>query len=236
MKTFKTTFTVLFALVATVLFQSCLDGEDSDNPDYVAIATTRVVASSNGGLSTYYFELDNSKTLTPVINKVKSYQAVEGQRVILQYDIESTATAGFDYGIELFNVSEILTKDVETLTTENEDEIGYDPITIVSDYSQLAVGYLNLQINFPIGSSTATVHLVENAITPPEDSEYTTLELRLNNPGSEYSSSNSSGLVSFKLGDYDPNITGKKGIKVIAKTTNEGELKEYLFTYSSTDD
>lgn len=235
MKTLKTTFTVLFALVATFVFQSCLDGEDSDVADYVAIATTHVIPGSTSGLDTFYFQLDNQKTLTPVINKVKNFKAVEGQRVILQYDIESQATAGYDYGIELFNVTELLTKGIEVLTTENEEEIGNDPISISKDYSQLAVGYLNLQISFLSGNTTATVHLVENTITPVEDVDYTVLELRLSNPGSEYSSSNSSGLVCFKLGDYDPMLTGKKGIKVLVKTTAEGELKEYTFSYSYKD-
>lgn len=238
MKTLKTTFTVLFALVATFSFQSCLNDDDVDVADYVAIATTRIIPADDGVQGSYFFELDNEKTLTPVINNASSYTAVEGQRVILQYDIESTATAGYDYGIELFNITEILTKDIETLTAENEDEIGNDVVTIAKDYSQMAAGYLNLQISYPAGSSKATIHLVENTITPAEDSEYTVLELRLNNPnsGSDSSTQNLSGLVCFKLGDYNPTITGKQGVKIIAKATNAGEIREYTFTYESTEE
>lgn len=236
MKTLRTTFTVLFAFVATFLFQSCFTDDDADVADYIAVATTHVVPADNGVQGTYYFELDNAKTLTPVINNANSFSAVEGQRVILQYDIESSATAGYDYGIELFKITEILTKNIEILTADNEDEIGNDVVTISQDYSNMTSDHLNLQISYPAGSSSASIHLVENTITPAEDSDYTVLELRLNNPNSdsETSTQTLSGLVSFNMGDYNPTITGKLGLKVIAKITNEGELKEYTFTFEST--
>jgi len=236
MKNLKTIFTVMFALVATFVFQSCLNDNDSDVPDYAAIATTHVTSEADAAVTTYYFQLDNEKTLIPISSSVGNFKAVEGQRVIIQYDIEETATAGYDYSIELFNIAEVLTKDIKLLTAENEKEMGHDAITVIKENSKMAGGYLNLSISFVRGSSTATVNLVENTINPAEDSDYTVLELRLNNPNSDASNYSSHGLVSFKMADYNPTITGKKGIKVIAKGSNVGEVREYTFTYDSTEE
>ena len=100
----------------------------------------------------------------------------------------------------LNNVVKILTKDVAYLTTENQSEIGDDPVKIYSLWC--SGGYLNVNFGFNYGfTATHLINLVENKmIVHPEDGKVY-LEFR-HNAHNDPQSVARLGTVSFNLAPY----------------------------------
>ncbi len=216
------------ALVGVFFLQSCDDS--SSEPTYAALVTA--VVPTEGATS---FKTDDQKTLHVGETLLGALQLEDGDRAIIRFSYLKEEVQGYNYNIKLRGLSEILTKDIVDLTADNEDEIGNDKLLLLKDYCSLVKGYFNAQIQFPSGEEVPKVNLVVNKITPVDDADYTVLELRLNNNGVTTSTNYGSGVVCFKLGDLDPTITGKKGVKIRVNTINKDEVQEYTFD-KSTDD
>ncbi len=213
---------LVMAFMGVFMLQSC-DNGDSE-PTYVALVTA--VVPQEGAIS---FKTDDQKTYHIGETLLGTLQMEDGDRAVIRFSYLKEAVQGYNYNIKLRGLNKILTKDVVDLTAENKDEIGNDKLLLLKDYSSLTKGYFNAQIQFPQGSTTPKVNLVVNKINVAEEGDYTVLELRLNNNGTTTSSSMSGGVVCFKLGDLDPTITGKKGLKILVNTINKEEVQEYTF-------
>lgn len=51
---------------------------------------------------------------------------------------------GYDCSVKVLSIKEILTKPIEELTAENEEEFGNDPVDIFEDNMWISGGYLNI--------------------------------------------------------------------------------------------
>ena len=71
----------------------------------------------------------------------------------------------------MLSIKEILTKPIEELTAENEEEFGNDPVDIFEDNMWISGGYLNIIFNQNMPSKVKhLVSLVKNTtITPDQD-------------------------------------------------------------------
>lgn len=134
-------------------------------------------------LSGFYILLDNDRLVKPngYYNSLPT-----GNRVLVQYRYDHIKEDGDPYyaDIDLFDIYSVLTKDIVTMTTDNESYIGDD-----SFFSILAMncngGYLNVYMKFAYGYLPHLINLVVN----DTDGDSTTtsgvfdLELRQNANG-----------------------------------------------------
>lgn len=223
-------FLLAFLAVMGLTFQSC------DNNDYYSIgdfaadwATVNVK-----GAHVYDFTGDRWGDLWPAATDFPGYSPVDGQRVILYFNpLYDNYPEGYDCSVKVLGVREILTKRVEELTAENEEEYGNDPVSIYQGNMWISNGgYLNIIFNQDLPAKVKhRVSLVKNTtITPPEDG-YIHLEYRYNTYG-DTTDCWVYGAVSFNLNSLD--ITSEtKGIKLKINSATNGE-KEITFDLKKT--
>ena len=127
---------------------------------------------------------------------------------------------GYDHAVKILSLQDVLTKEVETLTPETEEEFGNDPVLIFEGDISISGGYMNIIFmqNLPSGTKhrISLVQRAEDAEVPlaeeGNDDGYIHLELRYNDYD-DLSGVRAPGLVSFNLKEL--NITSEtKGIKL----------------------
>ncbi len=120
--------------------QSCDDDEGYSIGDFTPWlwATVR----NNGGA--YYLDCDVWGTLWPVNTDMGWYTPVEGQRVLTTFNPLWDDYAGYDHAVKILGIENILTKQVETLTPETEEEFGNDSVTIYKVDITISNGDMNI--------------------------------------------------------------------------------------------
>ncbi|NDV59337.1 NigD-like protein [Bacteroides sp. 519] len=220
---------VLFAIVTPFTLQSCDD--DDDIYFIVRMATVNVISGD-----TFSLETDNGEKLwiaTPT--NVYWYKPVTGQRVLVKYTILSDEYQGYDHMISLDYISDVLTKSVEELTEENEEEYANDAVHIEDMW--IGGNYFNVQFRFCLPNHYKhRVSLVENTTAENPDDGYIHLEYRYNTYD-DVTNVWARSLVSFNLGDYAPAeaSTEYKGIKVTINSAVNG-TKTYSFDFKENAD
>lgn len=129
---------MLFLLMPAL--QSCDDNDGYSIGQFGGSWATVRVLSGN----TYYLDSDYYGTLWPAASNVYGFRPVDGQRLAVLFNPLYDNFDNYDLAVKVENVFPILTKQVETLTAENEEEIGNDPVTIFKDRIWIANGYLNV--------------------------------------------------------------------------------------------
>lgn len=213
----KSKLVLLAAVAALPLLQSCNDDAQS-----IAYIWASVQPLTN---SDYYFKLDNGQTAYPGDkSRIGNYEATEGQRAILYYQKQDRIAEGYHYNFKLFAIDNILTKAPKTIDSQEELEaVGDDQIDILS--LRISGGYLD--IHFKIGVTSESKHelnlIVNHAIpaTTTDADGYTMVEFRHKAHGAT-SAYYSEDLVSFRLGDLDPAVTGSKGLCIRVRTITHG--------------
>lgn len=129
----------------------------------------------------------------------------------------------YDMAIKVENLFPVTTKQVEDLTSENEEEIGNDPVSILKGDIWIANGYLNLifEQNRPV-YGPHRVSLVRNTIEEAEDDGYIHLEYRYNTHN-DLSGWFGYEPVSFNLNSLD--FEGKKGLKLKLNSSVNGKVE-----------
>lgn len=233
MKSIKLFF---FAMLAALpLLQSCNDS-DMEGADSVALVTI----NNPGGISgSFYFTADNGQTLYPSekTEAFVGYNPDDGQRALIYYSQLDSKLENYDYNIKLYALQPILTKEVESFDPNSPTDVenfGDDPIEVAkinNTYDCLiSGGYLTLSFKIYVtGQEEHKISLVRNVQdTDTEYPEYTTLELRHKAESAYEDAHTGTGTVSFKLGEYDPAKTNKKGIRLRIKHLDENETVEYI--------
>lgn len=209
--------TMLFVATMATL-QSCDDDGYSLNDAMQRMATVRVISGTS-----YYLETDSNEKLGVAASEVMWYKPVDGQRVLANITLLSDEQNGYDHLIKVNFLSNVLTKQVEELTAENEETYGNDKVQIEEIW--VSGNYLNVQFRYYIPVHHAhRVSLVENTTAENPDDGYIHLEYRYNNQDDESDYLRRS-LVSFNLGDYAPSVAADeyKGIKIKINSIVNGE-------------
>lgn len=213
--------TSAFLLLGSLTFQSCLNDWDSDNNNsYLTIGTLKIIQGKD-----YYFNLDDGNKMYPGdTTYVHNYALVDGQRTFIYYRPLDEKISGYEYNAQIFEIENILTKDIIPLTTATADSIGDDPIDATDIW--ITGNYLN--INYQVYHSNNAdkkhmLNLVVNKTIPPsaDDTQYVDLEFR-HNAYNDAQRVRGWGVVSFKLDAIANQITGKKGVKIRVKTIHDG--------------
>ena len=209
----------MMCLAVLPALQSCDDLEDGysiGDFSYPNWSTVRVKGN------TFYLESDTWGTLWPINTNMGWYQPVDGQRIITIFNPIYDNYEGYDHAVKIEKIWHALTKSVEPLTSENDEEYGNDPVFIYKGDITISGGYMNIIFmqNLPKNSGTkhriSLVQRAEDAEVPlaeeGNDDGYIHLELRYNDYD-DLSGVRAPGLVSFNLKEL--NITSEtKGIKL----------------------
>lgn len=120
--------------------QSCDDNDGYSLGDFTPPlwATVRVTGNA------FYLNCDVWGTLWPVNTDIGWYDAVDGQRVITMFNPLWDDYAGYDHAVKLLRLQNVLTKEVETLTPETEEEFGNDSVLIYKGDITISGGYMNI--------------------------------------------------------------------------------------------
>lgn len=222
---------LFMAMCLTVLpfLQSCDDSDGYSIGDfsYPNWATVRVTGN------TFYLDSDTWGTLWPVNTDMGWYEPIDGQRLITVFNPLSDNYGEYDHAVKIERIWHALTKSVEALTDENEEEYGNDPVYIFKGDITVSGGYMNIIFMQNLPAKPDTKHRIslvkrsENAVNPldedVEEDGYIHLELRYNNYD-DLSGVRAPGLVSFNLKELD--ITSEtKGIKLKLNSEVNNEVE-----------
>lgn len=216
----------LFLLGALVLaaLTACNDS-DGDYARNGAFVTVKALAEND-----YFFELDDNKTAYPSDKtRIGAYNAVEGRRVVIYFNLLPASLPGYDYNIALYAVQEIYSGQTRVVSTEEElDELPDDKTSYIG-YSLDGFNYLNLGIGFyATDLSKHKFLLVRNDVTEldPENKEegYLNLELRHDAGGDTSGYDFMDRYVSFPLDEFREELADKKGV-VLRVNTRYNKVK-----------
>lgn len=204
----------LLPFFSALLLCAACERETGDYPSYYSFVT---VECPEEAPADYYFRFDDGQTAHPGETRVY-YDATEraGHRAVIYFNLLPEPEPDFDHNIVLYGVADILSKEVETADTETElATLGDDPVGIHK--AILRGGWLDIHYYFPSAGTGAKhrLSLVDNRTTqPPADLRegYTYLEFRQNANGDTSGPLRTSDYVSYRLGAYDPSVTGARGI------------------------
>lgn len=221
MNRFKLTFVVVLATLG-LTFLSC-DDDDNYSLGDIAIDWATVVSVDP---HTYYLQSDTWGSLWPAATSIPAYKPVDGQRVIAVFNPLYDDFQGFDLAIKVEEIDEVLTKDVEILTTENDEAFGNDPLYIHEGGIWVSGNHLNVAFlqNLPVREKHR-ISLVTSAMEPDAQG-YVALELRYNN----FDDVTGIGRNSYVSFDLRP-LMQTEGVKGITLKCNLEETGEHLSTF-----
>lgn len=216
--------------VMVPFMQSCNTKGDS--------ASTTILATVRSDVGKYGFMciLDNQQTVE-VTNLRCNYKPTVGDRIIAYCDLkENTAGLGYSYSADIYQVVEIVTSEVVTLSNANDDKYGNDGIKILNAW--VSGGYLNLEFQVYLNhtqNADCILTLLNNTIDGNKNdgsNNYFELELRnTSNLDKELSHSLAYGLACFRLGEFNPEREGLTGgVKLIyTDIDSKNESKTSMF-------
>lgn len=210
--------------------QSCLDDEGYDLGNFMQrMATVKVINGND-----YYLVDDEGTTYYPGASQIPNYIPVDGKRVWADITLLADNYAGYDHAIRVNYLYDVLTKQVEELTAENEAEYGDDGVYIYDMW--VGANYLNVYFGYyPPAYKAALVSLVKNTTVENPDDGYIYLEYRYNDHDDVTSNIEHYSRVSFNLGEYAPSVaTSYKGLKIRINSAVNGE-RILTYDFNSSD-
>ncbi len=217
------------ALLACIALASALCSCDDGDGYSVGDFTPPLWATVRTNSGVFYLESDLWGTLWPVNTDLGWYEPADGQRVIAVFSPLMDNYAGYDHAVKILSMREVLTKNVEVMTADNEAEYGDDPLLVLKGDVGIGGGYLNLcfyQI-LPADNTKHRISLVRPAADDAFlDAEgYLCLQLRYNTYGSlSGRRSPVPSIVSFSLQGLDV-PDGARGIRLALNSEVNGPVE-----------
>ncbi len=225
----KKLLSLLFATTVLGGFVACNDN-DSDYPSTYSFVTEHLIGANP---SDYYFVHDNGESLYPGDKKrLPGYQAQEGRRAIIYYNLLKTAQAGYDHNISLYAVEHSIRTGVSTVVASEEEllALGSAP-TSFNVQTFTTPLYFNICLGY-IGSRadqhrfTLVRKNYADAQTADDD-EFLRLELR-HDDNDDNRGTECWEWLSFPIAPFAAELAGKRGTIVEIETRGNG-LREALF-------
>ncbi len=214
----------LFFLLAIVVFSVTSCSKGAYEPDYPQWGAYVTVATD--GVK-YSFIGDDGETYKPVdMSRVPYYNPAnkDGKRASIYFNVLRTVQEKLNYEIAVYELYDILSKEVEVVDTEEKlKEVGDSPMSI----GYIGINAQWLDIKFALMTVPSAMHkltLCDNTlVNPPTDmpSNYQYLEFR-QKPSGDLGQYLADGNVAYELGDYHPTVTGKKGLYIRVNTIESG--------------
>lgn len=98
---------ILFSFLligGSLLLQSCLDDDDNNDYNSLAITTIKVKAGQD-----YYFALDDGKKMLPGdTTSIHNYLVKDGQRAFVYFNLLEEKKEGYDYNAKVQYIENII--------------------------------------------------------------------------------------------------------------------------------
>ena len=185
---------IILALIAGVVLISCEKEEGYNN--YSSRLGT--FEETGEGSKDYHIILDNGTTLVPFENSTSKGNFSPNERVIAFYSKVSEDSDGELINAAIHSIDDVLTKDVVTLTGENQDSIGNNTIHIHEEDIWISNNYLNFYFSYLGYNKTHYVNLIKYPNDSINDEDRLILEFRHNN-NDDFQNYEYTGIVSFDL-------------------------------------
>lgn len=226
---------LLLVLTLAPILQSC----DNDEGTGYSIGdfTPPLWATTHVTGNAFYLDCDVWGTLWPVNIDLGWYRPTEGERVITSFNPLQDDYQGYDHAVKLYTLQPVLTKQVETLTADNAEDFGDDPITIYKGDMSISGGHLN--VIFLQDMPSREKHRI-TLVRPESDEDfidaegYVRLQL-LYNTYDDTTPYQAFGAVSYNLKSIDEAIKTAKGVKITLNSKVNGHV-EVTFNKESEDE
>lgn len=173
---------LFLVIIAALLFSftSCDDDDGYSLNDFVVrLATVKI----DNGVS--YILTDSYTTLLPIAGYYPSTNLADGDRIAINYTLLYDDFQGFDHAIKVNNLYKLLSKPIETIETEADDDKYGDDVVWIFD-AWVGGDYLNIKFAYPafaISKPQHRINLVQNKLVEQEQDGYIHLEYRYNAMG-----------------------------------------------------
>lgn len=202
------------------LLSSCDDNDGYSIGDF----TPPLWATVRSQGTAFYLDCDVWGTLWPVNSNLDGFQLTDGQRVITSFNPLADDYEGFDHAVKILSLQPALTKQLEQVTPDSDEEYGNDPMLIYQGDMSVSGGYLNLLFlqNMP-AKEKHRISLVQSAedVQAGKADGYLHCQLRYNDYD-DLTGYRAYGAVSFHLGDLPE---GCQGVKVVLQSEKNGEVE-----------
>lgn len=226
MKKLKSFLLIMGFFCSLLLFQSCLDDDETyDNRVYPnALVTVKQTKDK-----AVFLQLDDKTTLLPVNIKSSPFGSKE-VRALVNYNEVDESAGEYTNAVYVNWIDSLLTKPmVPDLDAKNDSTYGNDPVEIIPDWVTIAEdGYLTLRFR-TVWGDRAKVHYVNLLAGGNSDNPYE-VEFRHNASGDVYGKV-LDALVAFRL-DKLPDTEGKTVTLTLKWKSFEGD-KSVPFDYCS---
>lgn len=209
-------------LVAGLLFTtSCLkDNDYSLNKFWLDYG---VLKGQSGSLN---IRLDDGTILYPILENQPALTAYTTDRLLVNYTILGNKIENGDtnYIVKVNTLDRLLKKNVTTLTKQNADSLGKDPVETKEFW--FGNGFLNVTFAFNQESKIHLINLAKDTIQPTTG---VISLLLLHNAWNDNAIYKKNGFVSFDLHSL---LNGKDSVKIIVKSKDyAGTSHEFKGTY-----
>ena len=222
MKLWKS-FLIVFSMTLGMLVMNSCNDDDDYSLDKFSVEIMTVVPDGN----VYYLRRDNGEKLWPLASNIPGYRHSK-TRAQVNYTMLSDSISGFDHGIKVNWIDNILTKNIgEYKGNDNDSIYGTNPVKI--EAMGIGDGYLNIRFGANFGN-LGIKHLISLIPASADASDPYTLEFR-HNAFKDEALYGAMGLVAFDLSSL-PDTEGKDVDLNIKVRTFEGE-KTYTIKYNS---
>lgn len=222
---------MLLGLCLCMLMPAFLCSCDDDDSYSLGDFTPPLWATVRTQGTAFYLDCDVWGTLWPVNIDLNGYVAEDGQRVITSFTPLADNYQGYDHAVKILSLQNVLTKQLEPLTPDNEEEYGNDPLLIFQGDMCVGGGYLNLLFlqNLPaVEKHRISLVQSEEDLEAGGKDGYLHCQLRYNDYD-DLTGRRAYGAVSFHLGDLPE---GCQGVKVQLKSEKNGDV-EVAFDFKS---
>lgn len=215
---------LLLVLLAAVLMlptlQSC--NSEFEQADLASLLTIKKDLNNYG----WHGLMDNGERLYPSNVRFTYNPGNEDKRAIVYFSKIDQPVSGYTYNADVFNIVDILTKDVDVLTDSALDTLGNHAVNITNAW--IGGGYLNVEFQIKVDpyntNQRLLVSVVDNQIDGEDKSgeSYYPLEFRFKcTPAIEDDGGTLiTSMACFRLGELDPSFMGNEGVKLKFRSFN----------------
>lgn len=214
-------------IFVSLILMAALVACDEDNEEVIYINAGTIEKTDVSDFD-IIVNLDNGKTLNPI--KIYDNNNVEnGDRVLVEYSIIKK-TDDTTYDVNIYDINDILTKNIIQLTEKNKDSIGNDPVYSHTDGIWISNKHLNIVFDYYGYTETHFINLVRPIGETHNNKDQLILEFR-HNANNDYPYHLLRGIVSFALDSL--RVNDEDSVDFIVRVKNYSDMDfEWEGTYT----
>jgi hypothetical protein len=228
-KLLKIFFPVIF--VIGFLLTACIDDYGRHNYYNYDFATSFGLVQTRAADSSFVINLDHGSILTPAVASLPGFTPQDSERVWVRFNTVSKTQitdTTFNYVGKIYDIQNILFKNIVNISQVSADSVGHDPITVRNVWIS-PKNILNFDLRYFTNGSVHYINLVDNGTGNGIGNPFV-LELRHNARG-DVPNFAAYGYVSFKLNYL--RVSGKNPVSFIIRYTDyNGNQIDIPRTYS----